>query len=180
MDNRNRFYEDLNKPKKPRLTGMRVVMLVFGILGVLYTLISGIMIAVFRFAKKASVPTVTLNGDADIALPIVSGVFLVLGVICLAVTFILWRADRRKTRQREELKTWGRLATGTVVSVRRDYAMRVNGRNPVIAQVECQLSSGKATLTSPRLWQVEPMVGDTVDVYYDPMDERKYVIELGE
>ncbi len=176
----NPFDSHLNKPKRPRFTGTRVVMLVFGILGGLYALLGGLILIGCLLAEQGKLPMETLGEGSDTAPAIVSGVFLVLGVICLAVTFILWRADRRKTRQREELLTWGQRVTGTVVSVRRDVTVRVNGRNPVIAQVECPLPSGKATLKSPRLWEVEPMVGDTVDVYYDPMDERKFVIELGE
>ena len=79
---------------------------------------------------------------------------------------------------REELLTWGSRVKGEVVDVRVDYPVRVNRRSPVIAKVRCTLPSGEITLRSPRLWDAHPAVGNVVEVIYDPMDEKRYVIEF--
>ena len=81
---------------------------------------------------------------------------------------------------REELLTWGTRVKAEVVDVRVDHTIRVNRRSPLVAKVRCTLPSGEVTLRSPRLWDECPATGDTVEVIYDPMDERRYVIEFPE
>ncbi len=176
IENRDRFYQNLNQPKKPRFTAMRIVMLVFGILGGVYTVIGGVLLSFLLHARKTDMNIVSLGEDADTALPILAGVFGVLGVAFLLAAVILWLMERRRRRRREELLTWGQRATGKVVQVRQDYTVRVNRVNPWIAQVECPFPRGTVTLKSPRLWQTKPQVGDAVTILYDPMDEKQYVM----
>lgn len=62
--------------------------------------------------------------------------------------------------------------------MRVDHTIRVNHRSPLIARVTCTLPSGEVTLKSHRLWDECPSTGDTAEVLYDPMDEKRYVIEF--
>ncbi len=178
QDHRDQFYHKLNEQKKPRFTGQRAMLLTFGGLGGIYAVIGGGLLAFLLYARMTGLNILSLGEEADVALPILAGVFAVLGVIFLLVTLLLWRADRRKRRQLEELRTWGQQVTGTVTSVRRDWRIRVNHLSPMIAQVECPFPRGTVTLKSPWLWQIEPAVGQQVTVYFDPMDESKYAMDI--
>lgn len=154
--------------------------LVFGILGGTYTVVGGVFLAL-AITGADGVQEIFSHPDGDIAAFAALGVvFPLLGIIFLLVTLLLARADKRRARLREELLTWGQRVKGEIVDVRVDYTVRVNRRSPVIAKVRCTLPSGEVTLKSPRLWDRKPSVGDTVEVIYDPMDEKRYVIELSE
>ncbi len=147
--------------------------LVFGILGGTYTVIGGVFLAL--------APTMGgVQTDGGMAFGIIGPVFLALGIVFLVVTLLLARADKRRARMREELLTWGQRVKAEVVDVRIDYSVKINRRSPVIAKVRCEFPSGEVTLKSPRLWDKAPAVGDTVDVLYDPMDEKRYVIDFPE
>jgi len=147
--------------------------LVFGILGGTYTVIGGVFLALAATMSGAKT-------ESGMAFGIIGPVFLALGIVFLFVTLLLVRADRKRTQLREELLTWGQRAKGEVVDVRIDHTVRVNRRSPVIAKVRCTLPSGEVTLKSPRLWDKAPAVGDTAEVLFDPMDEKRYVIEFPE
>ena len=152
-----------------------VVKLVFGALGVIYTAIGAVML---MLAVKAAgdIRRIFNLPEDELALAIVGTVFSVLGVIFLLVTLILLLASRRQKRLREELLQYGVRVMGTIVDVRVDYAVRVNGHSPLVAKVRCYYPTGEAVLKSKRLWSVCPATGDQVEVIYDPMDERRYVI----
>lgn len=154
-----------------------VLKLVFGILGAVYAVLGGVFLAIAASAGGDIRRIFTLPED-ELVFAINGTLFTALGVIFLLVTLLLARADRRRVRLREELRQYGTRVKGTIVDVRVDYAVKVNRRSPVIAKVQCMLPSGEVTLKSHRLWDACPAVGDVVEVIYDPMDERKYVIEF--
>ena len=153
--------------------------LVFGIVGAIYTVIGGAMLALV-IADAGGVERLSAYSEEADSFPVLLGmVFLALGIAFLLVMLLLNRADKRRAQLREELLAWGSRAKGEVVEVRIDHSIRINRRSPVIARVRCQLRGNEVTLKSPRLWNVQPAVGDAAEVLYDPMDETRYVIEFG-
>ncbi len=151
---------------------------VFGLLGGAYTVVGGVLLAL-AITKTGGVQEIFSHPEEGIVVFATLGtVFLLLGIAFLIVTLLLAWADKRRARMRAELLTWGSRVKGEVVDVRVDYSVRVNRRSPVIAKVRCTLPSGKITLKSPRLWDAHPAVGNTAEVIYDPMDEKRYVIEF--
>ena len=152
--------------------------LVFGLLGGTYTVVGGVFLTLAN-TKTGGVQEIFSHPEEEIVVFATLGtVFLLLGIAFLIVTLLLARADKRRARMREELLTGGSRIKGEVVDVRVDYTVRVNRRSPMIAKVRCTLPSGEITLRSPRLWDAHPAVGNVVEVIYDPMDEKRYVIEF--
>ena len=118
-----------------------------------------------------------INQD-ELAFAIVGTVFTAMGAAFLVVTVILALVGRKQQRMREELLQYGTRVTGEVVDVRINYSIRVNRKSPLVAQVKCLLPTGEVTLKSKNLWNACPNTGDAVEVIYDPMDEKRYVIEF--
>ena len=151
--------------------------LVFGALGATYTVVGGAFLAM-AISAAGSLRHIFTLPEKELTFAILGMVFTILGIAFLLVTLLFVRGDKRRARLREELLTWGARATGIVTEVKVDYTVKVNRRSPVIAKVTCTLPSGEVTLKSPRLWDKCPSAGDTVEVLYDPMDEKRYVIEF--
>lgn len=157
--------------------GNWIVKLVFGCMGIIYAIV-GVICLTIAVKWAGDIRRIFRLPENDLALSIVGTVFTALGVVFLLVTAILFLADVRRNRLREELLRYGTRVTGRITDVRVDHTIRVNHRSPLIAKVTCTLPSGEVTLKSPRLWSVCPNPGDQVDVLYDPMDEKRYVIEF--
>ena len=162
-----------------KINGSFIVKLVFGILGAIYTVLGSVFL-VIAVQTAGDVRRIFTLPEDELALAICGTVFTVLGVAFLVVTVILLLAGKRRKAQDEELMLWGSRVTGTIVDVKVDYTIRVNRRSPLVAMVRCALPNGEVTLKSRRLWNACPATGDTVEVIYDPMDERRYVIEFPE
>lgn len=150
---------------------------VFGALGATYTVVGGAFLAMAASAAGSLRQLFSLP-EKELTFAILGTVFTVLGIVFLLVTLLFVRGDKRRARLREELLTWGAHATGIVTEVKVDYTVKINRRSPVIAKVTCTLPGGEVTLKSHRLWDILPAVGDTAEVLYDPMDEKRYVIEF--
>jgi len=162
-----------------KMNGSFILKLVFGLMGTIYTAVGGgFLVAAVKAA--GDIRRIFTLPEEELAFAINGVVFTSLGVIFLLVAVILILVGRRKKRMREELLIWGTRVTGTITQVRVNRSIRVNGRHPLLAQVQCAFPSGEVTLTSPHLWNACPATGDQVEVIYDPMDERKYVIEISD
>ena len=154
-----------------------ILKLVFGIMGILYA-VMGLVFLGLAVKWAGDIRRIFTLPEEHLAFAINGTVFTALGAAFLIVTLILIVGGKRRARMREELLTWGTRVKAEVVDVRVDYTVRVNRRSPVIAKVRCTLPSGEVTLKSPRLWDEYPATGDMVEVIYDPMDEKRYVIEF--
>lgn len=152
-----------------------ILKLVFGLMGAIYALM-GVIFLVVAVKAAGNIQHIFTLPEDQLAFAINGVVFTALGVIFLVVTFILLLADKRRQRLTEELLRFGTRVTGTVTEVKVDHTVRVNRRSPLIAKVRCALPTGEVTLKSRRLWNACPSTGEQVDIVYDPMDERKYVI----
>lgn len=148
-------------------TVKHILALVFGILGTVYT-------AMGFFMLNAS--------SADPDLLIVGNVFFVLGLVFLLTTALVWYFISRSQRRREELLTWGIRATGTVTDIRVNYSVKVNRRSPVVVYAECvhPVTRERVTLRSHNLWNCTMETGQTVDIAFDQMNEKRYVFDIRE
>lgn len=116
------------------------------------------------------------SGRKYCALPFLALVFALLGWILLAVGMAMHLAAKRRARLKEDLPAFGKAVTGRMVGVKTDSTIRVNRVSPCIAHVEVDFPCGKTVGKSHRLWRKEVGPGDEVQVLFDPMDERRYVI----
>lgn len=157
--------------------GNLIVKLVLGIMGVVYAIVSVVCLTV-AVDMAGDVRRIFRLPEDDLALSIVGVVFGVLGVVFLAVTVFLILSGARQKRLREELLQYGTRVTGVITDVQVNRTIQVNGRSPLVAMVQCQFSTGEITLKSRNLWSGCPNTGDQVEVIYDPMDEKRYVIEF--
>ncbi|MBQ8200975.1 MAG: hypothetical protein IJZ74_04330 [Clostridia bacterium] len=164
-----------------KMTTGKVLMLVFGLMGALF-LVMGLVFL-------SSVSILTPAGDAafqgaapGLAFGIVGGVFALIGAGFLLAALLIGLSARRKVRQQYELRTWGTRTTGVVTDIPVDHTLVVNGRSPlrIMVQVLHPITGEHMTLRSPQVWETSLSCGDAVDVCFDPMDEKKYLIDLPE
>ena len=148
-------------------TVKHILTLVFGILGTVYTTIGFFMLSA---------------GGADDARFIVGHVFFGLGLAFLLATAGVWYFISRSQRRREELLAWGVRATGTVTDIRVNYSVKVNRRCPVVVYAECThpVTHERVTLRSHNLWNCTLETGQTVDIVFDQMNEKRYAFDIRE
>ena len=158
-------------------SGSFVLKLIFGLMGAIYAVI-GVTFLVVAMKAAGGITRIFTLPEEKLAFAICGTVFTVLGAAFLVVTVILALVGRNQQRMREELMQYGTRVTGEVVDVRINHSIRVNRKSPLVAQVKCLLPTGEVTLKSKNLWNACPNTGDAVEVIYDPMDEKRYVIEF--
>ncbi len=157
--------------------GSFVLKLIFGLMGAIYAVI-GVTFLVVAMKAAGGITRIFTLPEEELALAINGVVFTVLGAGFLAAALGVMLAGKRQQRMREELMQYGTRVMGEVVDVRINYSIRVNRKSPLVAQVKCLLPTGEVTLKSKNLWNACPSTGDAVEVIYDPMDEKRYVIEF--
>lgn len=171
-------------PNRPaRLNGLTITALVFGILALCFLLTGGILL----LAGRADLPLL-FTPDAwpgsempdALAVPLLGVIFGSLGAGFLLTTAILLLFARRTRLHREELLRYGTRVPGTVTELRIDRTVRMGGRSPLRATVAVihPATHEPLTLRTPPLWETTLSPGDTVDVLFDPMDEKKHIVAL--
>lgn len=158
-------------------SGNLILKLVFGLMGIVYTIVGAICLSL-AVGKAGDIRQIFTLPEDDLALAIMGVVFGVLGVAFLIATVCIILAGRKQKRLREELLQYGTRVTGIITDVQINRTIQVNGHSPLVAKVQCRFATGEVTLKSRNLWSACPATGDTVDVIYDPMDEKRYVIEI--
>lgn len=159
--------------------GSFILRLIFGLMGAIYAML-GVAFLVIATKAAGSIVRIFTLPEEELAFAIVGTVFTVLGAAFLLVTGILILVGRRQKRMQEELLQYGTRVKGEIVDVRINHSIRVNGRSPLVARVKCLMPTGEITLKSRNLWNACPNTGDPVEVIYDPMDEKRYVIEFAD
>lgn len=116
------------------------------------------------------------------ALPLLMLIFGLIGGVFALVAAVIFIILRCQTARREELLAVGRRVQATVVDVRTQYAVQVNRRHPVYAVAECTHPyTGQLTqVKSPSVFRRDLFPGQTLDVYFDPNDPDKYIVDLTE
>lgn len=103
----------------------------------------------------------------------VGAVFLIAGTVCLCFGLA---ASRREA----VLYTYGKRVTVTITDVRENLYVRINRRHPVQLFAACShpLTGVQTELHSQNLLSTALRPGDTVDVLFDPQDERHYLFDI--
>ena len=149
-------------------TVKHILALVFGILGAVYAIIGYVMLNVVT--------------DSNPDLPIVGNVFFLLGIAFLIATAGVWYFIGRKERRRRELLSYGLRVTAVVTDVRPNYAIRVNRRCPWVAYAECDhpVTGEHLLLHSHSLWNCTVSTGQSVEIAFDQMNEKRFVFDIPE
>lgn len=159
---------------------LKLLGLIFSGLGLLFAILGGTFLAVtHELLPQVFTADVWLNEAPDeLALPMCGVIFGVIGLLFLIAGVIMLLVLRRQRRLREELEQYGVRVTGMVTDVIVDRSYTVNGRHPlrvVVAAVQPGTVEER-TLRSGPVWETPLAPGDAVDVLFDPMNEKKYVI----
>ena len=156
--------------------------LIFGGIGLLFLVLGVIFVLVSadKLPMLADVDVWVGETPDELDLPVVGIVFAGIGLIftVLGVGFLL--ALLRRKRLKEELLTYGTRVTGTVADIRIDRAYQVNGRHPLRIMVQAQdpFTGETRTLRGPLVWETSLSTGDPAEVLFDPMDSKKYFVDL--
>lgn len=156
--------------------------LIFGSIGLLFLVLGVIFVLVStdKLPMLAEADVWVGETPDELALPMVGIVFAGIGLIftVLGVGFLM--AFLRRKRLKEELLTYGTRVTGTVSDICIDHAYRVNGRHPLRIMVQAQdpFTGETRTLRGPLVWETSLSTGDPAEVLFDPMDSKKYFVDL--
>lgn len=109
-----------------------------------------------------------------------TGLFTTFGVVMLALGVGFFALMSRREHQRDELFRYGMVVQGVVEDLQWNYAVSVNGRHPWHAMVKCvhPRTGEQITVRSHGEYGPQLRIGETVRVAFDPMDEKKYAVEL--
>lgn len=117
----------------------------------------------------------------DPGLRVLVWVFGGIGGIMLAVTIIMNGTMSASERRIKALRDYGHKVPATVTSVRENRSISVGRQHPMVVEAHC---SHPVTMEDVRLkttlWQTALRPGDQVDALFDPMDEKKYALDLME
>ena len=119
---------------------------------------------------------------ADYFLALMGGIFGVIAVITLGIGVTIWSVMGRGQRRREEILQYGLRTTAVVTELKQNRSVQVNGRHPWVATATCVHPSTREekTIKSHLLWYPVIAEGDHIDVAFDPMDERRYAMDIRE
>ena len=118
----------------------------------------------------------------DYFLVLMGGIFGAMALLLLTVGFTVWIVMGRGARRREELLQYGLRTTAVITELKLNRSVQVNHRNPwnIIASCTHPSTREEMTVRSHMVWKPAVAVGDTVDVAFDPMDERRYAMDIPE
>ena len=119
---------------------------------------------------------------ADYFLAIMGGIFGAVAVLLLVIGFAIWFGMGRRERGREELLQYGLRAAAVVLELQENRSVSVNNRHPWVVVAACTHPSTREQMTvrSHMVWRPAVAEGDKVDVAFDPMDERRYAMDIPE
>lgn len=107
-------------------------------------------------------------------------VFSGLGLFLLLTGVIVSVCMSHGQRRREALLGYGRRATGTIQEVRIVRSVTVCNRHPRVVVATCvhPLTGQTVTLRSHQLWDCTAVPGQQVEIAFDPINEKKYAMDL--
>lgn len=119
---------------------------------------------------------------ADYFLALMGGIFGAIALLILAIGFIIWFVMGRRERRREEVLQYGLRTRAVITELRLNRSVQVNNRHPWVAIATCvhPTTREEMTVKSHLLWKPTVQAGDSVDVAFDPMDERLYAMDIPE
>lgn len=107
-------------------------------------------------------------------------VFSGLGLFLLLTGVIVSACMSHGQRRREALLGYGRRATGTIQEVQIVRSVTVCNRHPQVVVATCvhPLTGQTVTLRSHQLWDCTAVPGQQVEIAFDPINEKKYAMDL--
>ena len=118
---------------------------------------------------------------ADPGLRILVWVFGGLGAVMLLSAGGIQLVMSARERRREELLGYGRRVSATVTAVRENRSVSVGRRHPLVVEAQCAHPlTGESVTLRATVWQTALQSGDPVDALFDPVDEKKYALDLPE
>ena len=168
-----------------RMHPLKLIGIIFSGIGLLFAVLGG----TFLLCNTELLPrlfTAEVWADSELpdelALPMCGLIFGAMGLIFLVIGVVMLLVMHRQRLLREELERYGVRVTGTVTDITIDRSYRVNGRSPLRVHVTAvHPTTGEAvTVRSGPVWETNLSTGDTADVLFDPMDERKRIVLLSE
>ncbi len=160
-----------------------VAALIFGLVGALFLALGLVFVGVSQEHLPELLDAALWLADDtpdELALPMVGIIFTGMGGLCLLLGLILWLLVRRRARLREELLAWGTRVTGVVAKVVTDRSVQVNRRSPlrIVAEVQHPVTRELVRVRSRQVWSTSLAPGDTVDVLFDPMNEKRRMLDV--
>lgn len=148
-----------------------ILRMVLGLIGGVYLVVAAVM---YKLMQETPLP------DEDI--PVLFAVFGGLGGLFLGLAVLIPWLVGRGERRRQELLAWGQRVTATVVDVRPNYNVRVNRRHPWVVYAECihPVTREKVVLHSHSVWNCHIATGQSVDVVFDQMNEKRFAFDIPE
>lgn len=170
-------------PTRPlRIHPLTLCGAIFSGVGGFFALLGGVFMLVGRseLPRLFTAETWGENTPDELALPLIGLIFGAIGLIFLLTGLGMLLAMRRQRRIREELECYGDCASGTVTEVRIDRAYRVNNRHPlrILVSVRHPFTGETITVRSRPVWETALNPGDAVDVLFDPMNVKRYMVVL--
>lgn len=161
---------------------LKLIGLIFSGIGLLFTVLGGTFLACSSdlLPQVFTAETWVTDTPDELALPVCGVVFSALGLFFLIAGTIMLLVLYRQRRLREELLQYGTRVTGIVTDITVDRTYEVNGRHPlrVLVTVRQPGTGEERTLRSGPVWETSCSPGDAVDVLFDPMNEKRYVLLL--
>ena len=119
---------------------------------------------------------------ADYFLAIMGGIFGAVALVLLITGFAIWFVLGRREKRREELLQYGLRTTAVILELEQNRSVSVNNRHPWVVVATCAHPSTheQMTVRSHMVWHPTVAEGDKVDVAFDPMDERRYAVDVPE
>lgn len=116
----------------------------------------------------------------DSTFRILMWVFSGLGLFLLLTGVIVSVCMSNGQRRREALLGYGRRATGTIQEVQIVRSVTVCNRHPRVVVATCvhPLTGQTVTLRSHQLWDCTAVPGQHVEIAFDPINEKKYAMDL--
>lgn len=156
--------------------------IIFGAIGLLFLAMGVIFVAVSADKLPMLADSEVWVGETpdELALPVVGIVFAGIGLIFTALGAGFLIALLRRKRLKEELLQYGTRVTGTVADIRVDRSYQVNGRHPlrIMVQAQSPFTGETRTLRGPLVWETSLSTGDPADVLFDPMNSKKYFVDM--
>lgn len=115
----------------------------------------------------------------DPGLCVLMWVFGGMGAAMLLAAGVAQLVMSARERRREALLGYGRRVSATVTAVRENRAVSVGRQHPLVVEAQCAHPITGASITlRATVWQTPLKSGDRVDALFDPVNEKKYALDL--
>ncbi len=155
----------MERKVKPGLTPAAIVAIVFGSLGMLYSIL-GIV-----FSLQPA------DGEIDT----VGTVFAILGGVLLVIALILWICTAFHRKRLQTIVDGGKYIWGEIADITCNYHIQVNNRHPYVVLVRYADRNGVIHLfrsTNLKTYPDRSVIGKQVKVYYEDESYKRYYIDL--